>query len=146
MLKDKGGNNYKEGVAKRRRTQKELEVAAKKKQPCIDAMYKQLCQKLLQQDLPAQYLNLYSPPEQGGVEWVDDDEWQRLEDDITNRRKTKIRHRKRSTFTLVEVQSTIVNEVVQRRQLRPRKPQKLVEYKPRWAENGQFTVASFNTK
>jgi hypothetical protein len=73
VLKDKRGDDYKEGVAERRRTQRELEIAAKRKQPHIDAMYKQLCQKLLQQNLPAQYLNLYSPPEQGRVEWVDDE-------------------------------------------------------------------------
>jgi len=48
VLKDKGGNNYRERVAKRRRTQKELEIAGKRKQPHIDAMYKQLHQKLLQ--------------------------------------------------------------------------------------------------
>jgi hypothetical protein len=47
VIKDKGGNDYWEGVTKRRRTQKELEVAAKRKQPSIDAMYKQLRQKLL---------------------------------------------------------------------------------------------------
>jgi hypothetical protein len=114
-------------------------------------MYKQLRQKLLQQDLPARYMNLFSPPEQGGaeqgrVEWVDDNEWQHLEEEATNRRKNKIRHRKRSTFTPTEVQSTVVDEVVQRRQLRPRKPRKPTEYKPRWAENGQFTIASFSTK
>jgi hypothetical protein len=110
-------------------------------------MYKQLRQKLLQKGLPARYLNLYNPPEQGGVEWIDDNEWHRLEDEVTNRRKSKIRRRKRSTFTPAKVQSAmVVNEVVQQRQLRPRKPRKPIEYKPRWAEKGQFTVASFNTK
>jgi hypothetical protein len=146
VIKDKGGNDYREGVTERRRTQKELEVAAKRKQPSIDAMYKQLRQKLLQQGLPAQYLNLYSPPEPGGVEWVDDNEWQRLEDEVTNRRKSKIRRRKRSTFTPTEAQSAVVNEVVQRRQLRPRKPRKPTEFKLRWAEGGQFAISSFNTK
>jgi hypothetical protein len=113
VIKDKGGNDYREGAAERRRTQRELEVAGRRKQPYIDAMYKQLRQKLFQQDLPAQYMNLFSPPKQGIAEWVDDNEWQRLEDEATNRRKAKIRHRKRLTFTLTEAQSAIVDEVVQ---------------------------------
>ena len=74
VLKDKGGNDYREGAAERKRTQRELETAGKRKQPNIDAMYRQLRLKLLQQDLPARYWNLYNPPEQGGVEWVDDNE------------------------------------------------------------------------
>jgi hypothetical protein len=47
VLKDNRGNDYKEGIAKHRRTQRELEVTAKRKQPSIDAIYTQLRQKLL---------------------------------------------------------------------------------------------------